>query len=75
MSNQLALFVLPAEDHFNGNNWFAWHGTIWSAAGAWGVQGYLDGTIQKPSPLAPGMTSNPTNYWGSKKPSPEEWEQ
>ena len=46
MSNQLALFVLPAEDCFDGNNWFAWHGTIWSAAGAWGVQGYLEGTIQ-----------------------------
>ena len=75
MSNQPALFVLPAEDCFNGNNWFTWHGTIWSAAGAYGIQGYLEGTIQKPSPLKPGTTATATSYWGSKNPSPEEWEQ
>ena len=75
MSNQPALFVLPAENRFNGNNWFTWHGTIWSTAGACGVQGYLEGTIQKPSPLKPGMTATATSYWGSKNPSPEEWEQ
>ena len=72
MSNQPALFVLPTEDRFDGNNWFEWHGTIWSAAGARGVQGYLEGTIPKPSPLKPGTTPTPTNYWGSKTPSPEE---
>ena len=75
MSDQLALFVLPTEDHFDGNNWFEWHGTIWSAAGACGVQGYLEGTIPKPSLHKPGMTPTSTNYWGSKTPSPEEWEQ
>jgi hypothetical protein len=75
MSNQPALFVLPTEDRFDGNNLFSSHGTIWSAAGAHGVQGYLEGTIQKPSPLTTGTMPAPTSYWGSKNPSPEEWEQ
>ena len=75
MSNQPALFVLPTKDHFNRNNWFEWHGTIWSIARVCGVQGYLEGTIQKPSLFKLGMMPTPTNYWGSKNLSPEEWEQ
>ncbi|KAF8525544.1 hypothetical protein BU17DRAFT_83798 [Hysterangium stoloniferum] len=43
--------------------------------GARGVRGYLDGTIQKPSPPTTNTIPTPTSYWGFKNPSPEEWEQ
>lgn len=55
MSNQPAPFILPAEDRFGGSNWFTWHHMIWAAAGARGVQGYLEGAILKIFPLQQGL--------------------
>src|SRR5271156_4881725 len=75
-------FVLSTEEKFDGSNWAEWKESIISAAKSRGVMGYLEGTIPRPPtpphgtdpsniPL-PGM---PTVYWGSKKPSQDEWEQ
>ncbi|KAF8801430.1 hypothetical protein BYT27DRAFT_7261972 [Phlegmacium glaucopus] len=59
-----------------------WKESIISAAKSRGVMGYLDGTI--PRPATPSPSTNPSDtplpatpmvYWGSRKPSQDEWEQ
>jgi hypothetical protein len=80
--SQPANFVLPTEEKFDGSNWAEWKELIMSAAKSRGVMGYLDGTIPRPATPSPGTDPNdtplpatPTVYWGSKRPSQDEWEQ
>jgi hypothetical protein len=80
--SQPGTFVLPTEEKFDGSNWTEWKGLIISAAKSRGVMGYLDGTIPRPATPSPGtdpndtpLPSTPTVYWGSKRPSQDEWEQ
>jgi len=80
--SQPANFVLPTEEKFDGSNWAEWKESIISAAKSRGVMGYLDGTILRPNTPSPGtgpsdtpLPPTPTVYWGSKKPSQDEWEQ
>jgi hypothetical protein len=80
--SQPANFVLPTEEKFDGSNWAEWKELIMSAAKSRGVMGYLEGII--PRPATPSSMTDPSNiplpaeptvYWGSKKPSQDEWEQ
>ena len=80
--SQPATFVLSTEEKFDGSNWTEWKGLIISAAKSRGVMGYLDGTIPRPAtpshstdPTETPLPSTPTVYWGTKKPSQDEWEQ
>ena len=73
---QPAFFQLPADEYFDGNKWYSWKETILSAANACGVYGYLNGNITKPTAMTP-TTEKLTvmSYWGSMKPTPDEWVQ
>ena len=80
--SQPANFVLPMEEKFDGSNWTEWKESIISTAKSCGVMGYLDGTI--PRPATPTPSNSPSDiplptmltvYWGSKRPSQDEWEQ
>ena len=79
--SQPANFVLPTEEKFDGLNWTEWKELIISAAKSHGVMGYLDRTIPRPATPSPSTdpsnvpTMTPTIYWGSKRPSQDEWEQ
>jgi hypothetical protein len=83
--SQPAVFVLPTEEKFDGSNWIEWKESIISAAKSRGVMGYLEGIIPRPAtppsdspgtdPSAIPIPITPTVYWGSKKPSQDEWEQ
>jgi len=80
--SQPANFVLPTEEKFDGSNWAEWKESIVSAAKSRGVMGYLEGHIPRPAtppssadPAAIPIPTTPTVYWGSKKPSQDEWEQ
>ena len=80
--SQPANFVLPTEEKFDGSNWAEWKESIISAAKSHGVMGYLEGTILRPAsptsstdPTTIPIPTTPTIYWGSKKPSQDEWEQ
>ena len=76
MSTQPAFFQLPADEGFDGNKWYSWKETILSAANARGVYGYLNGSITKPTAMT--LTTEKltvTSYWGSMKPTPDEWAQ
>ena len=80
--SQPSNFILPTEEKFDGSNWAEWKESITSAAKSRGVIGYLDGTIPRPPTPPPSAASSstitpaaPTIYWGSKKPSQDEWEQ
>jgi len=76
MSSQPPIFILAADEKFDGSNWIEWKGTILSAADARGLDSYLNGTITKPADISPGQVAPPaTAYWGSETPSPEEWKQ
>ena len=75
-------FVLSMEEKFDGSNWTECKESIISAVKSRGVMGYLDGTIPRPATPPPGtdpsdtpLPTTPTVYWGSKKPSQDEWEQ
>ena len=73
MSSQPPIFILAADEKFDGSNWIEWKGTILSAADARGLDGYLNGTITKPANISPGQVAPlATAYWGSETPSPEE---
>ena len=76
MTSQPPIFLLAADERFDGTNWVEWKGTILSAADARGLDGYLDGTTSKPADPSPGQAApTATAYWGSKTPSQEEWQQ
>ncbi|KAF5381397.1 hypothetical protein D9615_008422 [Tricholomella constricta] len=71
MSNP-ALFLMPADEKFNGANWLNFRTTVLAAAKARGLLGYLLGTI---SPPDPDDSPDATAYWGALLPTSEEWNQ
>ena len=69
-------FLLPSEEKFNGSNWLEFKHVITAAIKARGMVPYLDGTLSKPAPSREGADPTPsTTYWGSLKPTEEEWTQ
>lgn len=68
-------FLLSSDEQYDGTNWIEWKSTIWNAAKARGLTGYLNGSIIKPFPHS-GTTPPPsTSYWGSTSPTVDEWMQ
>ena len=53
MSDLPTLTILPDEQKFNGENLIQWKINIAQILGSKGLQGYVDGTIPKPSPPKP----------------------
>jgi hypothetical protein len=75
-------FVLPMEEKFDGSNWAEWKESIISVAKSHEVLRYLEGTIPRPTtplsstdPSAIPIPATLTIYWGSRRPSQDEWEQ
>ncbi|KAG6883336.1 hypothetical protein C0993_006794 [Termitomyces sp. T159_Od127] len=77
MSQNTALFLLPAEEKFNGSNWTTFRITLTEAACRHGLLGYLDGTIKNPvrnrEEVKPAPTTA-TTWWGAANPA-DEWPQ
>jgi hypothetical protein len=74
--SQPQLFLLPSEEKFDGSNWITFKETLMNAAKARGCDGYFLGNI--PRPIPPTDTTTvliTTTFWGSLKPTPEEWDQ
>lgn len=80
MSNP-ALFLLPAEEKFDGSNWTVFKTTIMEAACRCGLLDYLEGKIRNPVLKKEGGTSRtstpttPTTWWEAADPTPDEWQQ
>ena len=76
MFSQFLIFILMTDEKFDGLNWIDWKRMITSAADACSLDGYLDGTITKPTDPSPDQAApTPTSYWCSKTPTPEQWQQ
>ncbi|KAG6848592.1 hypothetical protein H0H87_003673, partial [Tephrocybe sp. NHM501043] len=67
------LFLLPADEKFDGSNWIEFKTTIQNAAKGRGLLGYMEGTISRPSPAPDATPAPPTAYWGSLSPTVDEW--
>ena len=71
---------LPALPQFNddtlfdGTNWFAWKDWVIWVTRLYGLTGYLDGSIAKPSPPATTATTASPTLWESTTPSMTEWD-
>ena len=74
--SQPQLFLLPPEEKFDGSNWILFKETLMNAAKARGCIRYFLGNIPRPSPPT-NLTAilTPTTFWGSLKPTEEEWDQ
>ena len=57
MSGLPSLTILSEEQKFNGNNLLQWKTNITQLLGSKGLLGYIDGKIQKPSPLSTSPSS------------------
>ncbi|KAG6858872.1 hypothetical protein C0991_001787, partial [Blastosporella zonata] len=66
---------MAAEDQFTGNNWLKFKTKLTSAARGRGLKGYLDGTLEKPSPNIDALQMPASTWWGSLTPTPDEWDQ
>jgi hypothetical protein len=78
MSSGAAPFILPADEQYNGTNWYQFKECIHAAAEQCGTLDYLDGLITcpvPPDPMKPTVAATPTTYWGDDKPSYNEWHQ
>ncbi|KAF8168714.1 hypothetical protein BJ912DRAFT_934192 [Pholiota molesta] len=76
MSSGAAPFILPADEQYNGTNWYQFKECICAAAEQRGTLNYLDGLITcpvPPDPMKPTVAATPTTYWGDDKPSYNEW--
>lgn len=72
MSNP-ALFLLPAEEKFDGSNWTAFKTVITEAARGRGLLDYLSGAIKYPTVKSERREA--TTWWGASNPTPDEWQQ
>ena len=74
MSSLPQLTLLPPEEKFNGTNLLQWKKTIAQLLGMKGLEGYVDGSISKPSPplKAPEVPPTATPVYSST-PSVDEW--
>jgi hypothetical protein len=71
-----APFILPADEQYDGSNWYAFKERLRAVAEQRGTLDYLDGKIKKPSPPDPAAKpAVATTYWGDDKPSYNEWRQ
>jgi hypothetical protein len=76
MSSAAAPFILPADEQYDGSNWYQFKERIRAVAEQRGTLDYLDGKITMPSPPDPAAPApTPTTYWGDDKPSYNEWRQ
>lgn len=82
-------FLLPITEHYDGSNWLNFKTKIRAAAKQRGTLAYLDGDIKCPPPPPDPIHSDDdadgdsdskahisehrTTYWGSTKPTYEEW--
>ncbi|KAJ7339191.1 hypothetical protein DFH08DRAFT_1014072 [Mycena albidolilacea] len=78
-SNLIGVPLLPDGEKFDGTGYSGYKTKIQALAKAHGLGGYLDGTIQKPSPMTAGGTAQstmlppePTSIY-STTPSYDEW--
>ncbi|KAF8171154.1 hypothetical protein BJ912DRAFT_819832, partial [Pholiota molesta] len=76
MSSSAAPFILPADEQYDGSNWYTFKERICAVAEQRGTLDYLNGKIACPSPPAAETPAPaPTTYWGDDKPSYNEWRQ
>ena len=76
MFSQPPIFLLTANEKFDGSNWIEWKGMILSTVKAHGLDRYLNRTITKPPDTSPGQTAPmATTYWGSKTLTLDDWQQ
>ena len=75
-SQNPALFLLPADEKFDGSNWTSFKISITEAARGRGLLGYLTGDVGNPAlVMQEEKTINqmPTAWWGAANPTPDEW--
>ena len=75
MSSQPQLFLLHPEEKFDGSNWTTFKETLTNTAKARRCNGYLNGTIPRPTTTDPPDIPRQTAYWGLLTPTQEEWDQ
>ncbi|KAG6863832.1 hypothetical protein C0991_002812 [Blastosporella zonata] len=74
MSSALLPPTFPDDEKFDGTNYFTFVDRVLIIAQNCGAHGYLNGTIQKPSPSTEEKPPSEPTTWSSLSPSAKEWE-